>query len=330
MIKDFENKEKLVIMKSQLKEAAKQSDRDARIQFILMHLICEYKELAESIGKREKGNLFHFTWWCLNQYADDFESKSDKDFTNPIECFQNKGVSLPDLFIHAVPVKNAVERGLNESQEWPEVIPYEEWKEEMLLTAYATLFGLYYFDTPYEDLVRWLGEDEPDNEKFVNARNRHKTAANLVLYRANKLDEETSQKEKKVDMDDEDLKKGFEELDKWRKTFAELANKIAEGDTIRFCHEKPEAAFGAFIAGLYTMMLPGESYNRSIMTRSKDNARLTYEIAKKTTIGEDTIKAIVTAEDDEAAFEVFCWALAGGEEGVSEGILPTGLIDIDF
>ena len=73
MIKDFENKEKLAIMKSQLKEAAKQSDRDARIQFVLMHLICEYQELADSIGKQEEGNLFHFTWWCLNEYANNLE-----------------------------------------------------------------------------------------------------------------------------------------------------------------------------------------------------------------------------------------------------------------
>ena len=330
MIKDFENKERLAKMQSQLKEAAKQSDRDARIQFVLMHLICEYQELADSIGKQEEGNLFHFTGWCLNEYANNLESKSHKGFTNPIELFQKEGVSLPDLFTHAVPVKDAVERGLDESQEWPEVVPYEEWKEDMLLTAYATMFGLYYFDTPSEDLVRWLGEDEPDNEKFVNAMNRHITAVNIVLYRAHQFDDEKSKERKKVDVDDEDLKKGFEELDVWRKSFAKLANKIAEGDTKRFCLEKPEAAFGVFIAGLYTMMLPDESYSRSVMTSSKDNARFTYEIAKKTTIGEDTIKAIVTAEDDEAAFEIFCWALVGGEGGVSEGILPTGLIDYDL
>ena len=39
---------------------------------------------------------------------------------------------------------------------------------------------------------------------------------------------------------------------------------------------------------------------------------------------------IVTAADDKAAAEVFYWGLIGGEQGVADGSMPTGMADMDI
>jgi hypothetical protein len=39
---------------------------------------------------------------------------------------------------------------------------------------------------------------------------------------------------------------------------------------------------------------------------------------------------IVTAADDKAAAEVFYWGLIGGEQGVANGSMPTGMADMDI
>ena len=185
MLKDYKNKEVLAEMKRQVNAAAKISDREARITFVLVHMISEHHELAESAGKPEgEGNLFNFTSWCLRRFADELEAPSTEGFKNPIELFKKEhDVTLLDLVRFRTPAKNAVEKGLDESFEWPDNVPYEEWEEDMLQTAYATLFGLYFFNTPAKDLMRWLGKDEPKNYRFVNAMNRHETALNVTEER---------------------------------------------------------------------------------------------------------------------------------------------------
>ena len=46
MLKDYKNKEVLAEMKRQVNAAAKISDREARITFVLVHMISEHHELA--------------------------------------------------------------------------------------------------------------------------------------------------------------------------------------------------------------------------------------------------------------------------------------------
>ena len=88
MLKDYKNKEVLAEMKRQVNAAAKIGDREARITFVLVHMISEHHELAESAGKPEgEGNLFNFTSWCLSRFTDELEAPSTEDFKNPIELF---------------------------------------------------------------------------------------------------------------------------------------------------------------------------------------------------------------------------------------------------
>ena len=70
MLKDYKNKEVLAEMKRQVNAAAKISDREARITFVLVHMISEHHELAESAGKPDGDNiLFRFVTWCLSRFA---------------------------------------------------------------------------------------------------------------------------------------------------------------------------------------------------------------------------------------------------------------------
>ena len=46
MLKDYQNKAVLAEMKRQVNAAAKISDREARITFVLVHMISEHHELA--------------------------------------------------------------------------------------------------------------------------------------------------------------------------------------------------------------------------------------------------------------------------------------------
>jgi hypothetical protein len=52
--------------------------------------------------------------------------------------------------------------------------------------------------------------------------------------------------------------------------------------------------------------------------------------AKKSLMGDKLAKDIVTAADDKAAAEVFYWGLIGGEQGVANGSMPTGMADMDI
>ena len=208
-------------------------------------------------------------------------------------------------------------------------VPYEEWEEDMLHTAYITLFGLYYFDTSAKDLMRWLGKDEPKNPKFVNARNRHETITNISIDRMGQSEHEDRPK-KKMFISDEEFANGVMGLNDLRKRFKKLVDQIAKGNTLRFCQEKEETAFGVFMSGLYAMMMPGEDVNRKGMVGSKENARMVYQAAKKMLMGDVVTKGIVTADDDNAAAEVFYWGLLGGEDGVRRGTMPTGLGELDI
>ena len=54
MIKDYQNKEALAAMKRQLNEAIKSGgDREARITFVLIHMLSERHELMESAEKQK-------------------------------------------------------------------------------------------------------------------------------------------------------------------------------------------------------------------------------------------------------------------------------------
>ena len=149
MIKDYQHKNVLAEMKRQVNAAAKISDREARITFVLVHMISEHHELAESAGKPDgENNLFRFVTWCLSRFAEELETPSTEDFKNPIELFKKEqDINLLNLSRFRTPAKNAAEKDLDESMEWPKDVPYEEWEEDMLQTAYATMFGLYFFDT---------------------------------------------------------------------------------------------------------------------------------------------------------------------------------------
>ena len=86
MIKDYQNKDVLAEMKRQVNAAAKISDREARITFVLIHMISEYHILAEQCNKPDgENNLFRFVLWCLSRFCDELELPADGEFTNPIE-----------------------------------------------------------------------------------------------------------------------------------------------------------------------------------------------------------------------------------------------------
>ena len=73
-------------MKRQVNAAAKISDREARITFVLIHMISEYHILAEQCNKPDgENNLFRFVLWCLSRFCDELELPDDGEFTNPIE-----------------------------------------------------------------------------------------------------------------------------------------------------------------------------------------------------------------------------------------------------
>lgn len=331
MIKDYQNKEALAAMKRQLNEAIKSGgDREARITFVLIHMLSERHELMES-GNKQKGedNLFRFMVWNLERMTKDFEMQPDGEYANPIDVYRKEGMNLLTLARWRNPAKDAVKKGLEEWQEWPDDVPYEEWEEDMLHTAYITLFGLYYFDTPAKDLMRWLGKDEPKNPKFVNAMNRHETITNISVDRMGHSEHEDRPK-KKMFISDEEFANGVMGLNGLRERFKKLVNQIAKGDTLRFCQEKEETAFGVFMSGLFAMMMPGEDVNRKGMVGSKENARMVYQAAKKMLMGDVVTKGIVTADDDNAAAEVFYWGLLGGEDGVRKGTMPTGLGEVDI
>ena len=91
MLKDYKNKEVLAEMKRQVNAAAKISDREARITFVLVHMISEHHELAASAGKPDgENNLFQFVTWCLSRFADELEAPSTEEFKNPIELFKKE------------------------------------------------------------------------------------------------------------------------------------------------------------------------------------------------------------------------------------------------
>ena len=331
MIKDYQNKEALAAMKRQLNESIKSGgDREARITFVLIHMLSERHELMGSSNKQKgEDNLFRFMVWNLERMTKDFEMQPDGEYANPIDVYRKEGMDLLTLARWRNPAKDAVKKGLEEWQEWPDDVPYEEWEEDMLHTAYITLFGLYYFDTPTKDLMRWLGKDEPKNPKFVNAMNRHETITNINIDRIGSSEHEDRPK-KKIFISDEEFASGVMGLNDLRERFKKLVDQIAKGDTLRFCQEKEETAFGVFMSGLFAMMMPGEDVNRKGMVGSKENARMVYQAAKKMLMGDVVTKGIVTADDDNAAAEVFYWGLLGGEDGVRKGTMPTGLGEVDI
>ena len=336
MLKDYKNKEVLAEMKRQVNAAAKISDREARITFVLVHLISEHHELAESAGKPDgENNLFRFTSWCLSRFAEELEMPSTEDYKNPIDVFKKEhDVNLLQLVRFRTPAKNAVEKELDESLEWPKDVPYEEWEEDMLQTAYATLFGLYFFNTPAKDLMRWLGKDEPKNFRFVNAMNRHETALNVTEERTRLREADgplpCKKKPKRMYVSDEELAQGKEHVDQLHQGFRNLVDTLASGDVQHFCQEKEDTAFGVFMTGTFAMMMPGKNINRKGMVSSRDNAKLVYQAAKKSLMGDKLSKQIVTAADDKAAAEVFYWGLMFGEQGVANGSMPTGMADMDI
>lgn len=336
MITDFKLKNVVAEMKRQLNEAAKVSESEARITFVIIHMISEHHELGEmASAPDDKHNLFSFICWCLNNFVEGFETPSTEDVMNPLEAYRtNYDINLLDLVRHRTPAKNAEEKGLDKSLEWPADVPYEDWEEELLQTAYTTLFGLYFFDTPVKDMMRWVGKDEPKNYRFVNAMNRHETAVNVSAERTRVHEADGmlpwEKKKKRVYIDDEEYEKSKEQVDVLEKVFKEnFVNEMATGDTLRFCQEKEETAFGVFMSGLFSMMMPGEDVNRKAWVSSMDNAKTVYQIAKKTMMGK-LAKQIVTADDDKAAAEVYYWGLMLGEQGVAQGMMPTGMADMDI
>lgn len=335
MIVDYQNKELLAQMKRQVNAAAKISDREARITFVMVHMISEHHELAEQCNNTDgEDNLFRFISWCLSHFAEELETPSTEEITNPIDLYKkDPDVNLLDLVRQRTPAKNAVEKGLDVSQEWPDNVPYEEWEEDILQTAYVTLFGLYFLNTPAKDLMKWLGKDEHKNYRFVNAMNRHETAL-IVSEERTRLREADGplpwkKKPKRMYLSDEECAQGEEQLERLRKMFVALIDELGRGDTLRFCREKEETAFGVFVSGIFAMAMPDKRMNRKGMVSSEDNIKIVYQAAKKSMMGDKVVKDIVTAADDQAAAEVFYWGLLVGEQFVAHGNMPTGMADIE-
>ena len=299
-------------------------------------MISEYHILAEQCTKPDgENNLFRFISWCLSRFAEELETPSNEEFKNPIELYKkDHDINLLELIRFRTPAKNAVEKGLDESMEWPNNVPYEEWEEDILQTAYATLFGLYFFNTPAKDLMKWLGKDERKNLRFVNAMNRHETVLNVSAERTRLREADGpmpwTKKPKRMYVSDEEYAKGEEHVAEMRRNFVDVVDKLATGDTLRFCREKEDTAFGVFMTGLFAMMMPGKNLNRKGMVSSRDNAKMVYQAAKKSLMGDKLANDIVTAADDKAAAEVFYWGLIGGEQGVANGSMPTGMADMDI
>ena len=335
MIKDYQYKNVLAEMRRQVNAAAKISEREARITFVLVHMISEHHEIAESVNETDgESKLFQFISWCLNRFTEELETPSTEEYKNPIELYRKEDISLLDLVRFRTPAKNAVEKELDKSLEWPSDVPYEEWEEDMLQTAYTTLFGLYFFNTPPKDLMKWLGKDEPKNLRFVNAMNRHETALNVNTERTRLREADGplpwKKKKERMYVSDEELEQGKEHIDEMRQQFHNLVDKLATGNTLRFCHEKEETAFSVFMTGIFAMMMPGKDINRKGMVKSRDNAKLVYQAAKKSLMGKNLVDDIVSAVDDRAAAEVFYWGLIYGEQGVADGSMPTGMANMDI
>lgn len=326
MIQDYQNKNVLAAMKRQLNANAKQSIREARINFVLIHLLSEHHDLMllakESSGKK---NLFDYICFCLSRFADDMEMED-----GPLQLYRKDdelATHLMDVVRLRTPAKDAVQQGLEGWQEWPPDIPCEEWAEEALQTAYVSLFGLYYFDTPVKDMMRWLGKNEPKNPKFVNAMNRHETATNIMHNR--KPAPPTADKIRKtMYLSEDQIKEGYSQVEELKEMFTNLYCMLARGDTLRFCQEKTDTAFEVFLSGTFAMMLPGDDVNRDGMA-SKEGRHMVYQAAKKTILGKELVSQIVTNDDDRAAEEVFYWGLVYGKQGVDDGSLPIGMGEFD-
>lgn len=327
MIKDYQDKHMLAGMKRMIFDAAKVSERNARISFVVAHMISEHHELLESARKRGvEDNLNKFISSCLYRFADELEAPSEGKYLNPIDLFKKEhNLPLLKLVRFRTPAKNAVEKDLEETMEWPDNVPYEEWMEDMLQTAYASLFGLYFFNTPVKDMMRWLGKDEPKNLRFVNAMNRHETALNVNTERA-RLHEADGpaplvKKRKHVDLSNYEAKLGKAFVAASHDIFHQLIEMEASGDVLRFSQEKEDAAFHIFMAGLNIMTLIDKNKTREEMLSSVDNSKMVYQGAKKNLMGEKLTKHIVTAADDEAAAVLFNWGMAYGLRSIEKGVI---------
>ena len=141
--------------------------------------------------------------------------------------------------------------------------------------------------------------------------NRHETVLNVSAERTRLREADGplpwKKKPKRMYVSDEECAKGEEHVAELRRNFVDVVEKLATGDTLRFCREKEETAFG-----------------------SRDNAKMVYQAAKKSLMGDKLANDIVTAADDKAAAEVFYWGLIGGEQGVANGSMPTGMADMDI
>lgn len=335
MIRNCKNKESLAYMRRQLNSVAKMGDLAIRTTFVLVHMTSEHLELAVSATKSgDEKKLFEFMTCCLHRFAEELERPSSEDYTNPIDLYKKgKKSLLRDIVRSHTPAKNAVEKGLDESLEWPSDVPYEEWEEDLLQTAYTALFGLYFFNTPTKDMMRWLGKDEPKNPRFVNAMDRHETALNIIAERGRLLDADDphplKKKRKPIYLTDEDSAEAEEQERKLRQMFHDMIEEKFEGNMQRFCRENEDAAFNIFKWGLFTMLLRDKNFDRKSIINSPDASMMLYKSAKKKLLGDEVTKKIVTAADDQAAALVFYVGMLSGEQGVSKGNLPTDMLSWD-
>lgn len=335
MLRNCKDKESLAYVRRNLNSAAKMGDLAVRTTFVLLHMTSEHREIAESaIKSGDEKNLFDFMTYCLHRFAEELERPSSEDYTNPIDLYKKgKKSLLQDIARSNTPAKNAVEKGLDESLEWPSDVPYEKWEEDLLQTAYTTLFGLYFFNTPAKDMMRWLGKDEPKNPRFVNAMSRHETAVNIMTECAKQLDADAlhslKKKRKPIYLTDEDSAEAEEQGRKLRQMFHDMIEEKFEGNMQRFCRENEDTAFEIFQMGLFSMLMPGKNYDRKGIINSPDHSMMMYKAAKKTVLGDKVTKKIVTPEDDEAAALVFYVGMLSGEQGVSKGNLPTDMLSWD-
>ena len=121
MIKDYQNKEALAAMKRQLNEAIKSGgDREARITFVLIHMLSERHELMGSSRKQEgEDNLFRFMVWNLERITKEFEMQPGGEYANPIDVYRKEGMNLQEFVRLRNPAKDAGKNGRSGQTTFP-------------------------------------------------------------------------------------------------------------------------------------------------------------------------------------------------------------------
>lgn len=318
MIKALGSKEGIQLVKDMIVcEGEEAGIRAARKQFLYDHYSMEIIMPREDYDHYKGGiPLRKFLNSCMDKFADDFEKPSTDDFKNPIELYkEDDSLDIMEFARLNCPTKNAVKQGLDNSLEWPKKVPFEYWAEDLVRAVYINLFGLYYFDSSIDDMVRWVTQDELHNPAFVNAVNHCETALNIDMDRNLHLDDSkpfwggrndfTARDEAKNENNDyaQKAQDNFNELfDKW-------VNDLPLGDTGIFCRVYREEALQVYRAAILVMLMRENLSACEKINDSDDYGRYAFQFAKKFFMGPDVVE-VIEKKGEKVAYEVFNWGLS--------------------